>query len=140
MKMKYLILSLLFFFSISCANSDKKETIEQKQNIETEEGVVPTVSNKVKVDDTILIYKVSLGVLPDLTYKGIGVKAAKVHENRPGDNGGLKDGDIVIKIDNNPVKDLVGYTRLLSRHKKGDSVIMTIKRGNKTLKANITFD
>jgi len=100
----------------------------------------PQVKNEVQVGDTVLKYKVSLGVLPDLAYEGKGVKIIRVTKDRPGYYGGLKPGDIIIKVDDKNIDDLVEYTKILSRHKKGDSVILTVKRNNGTIKAKIVFD
>lgn len=145
MKTLYIILTLglLVGFS-SCKDAVKTETTKEEVSkpVETTKSDEPksTVKNEVQVGDQKLVYKVSLGVLPDLAYKGIGMKAAKVHKDRPGFLGGMLDGDIVIKIDGKPVKDLIEYTKLLGSLKKGDKAILTLKRGDKILNANIKFD
>jgi len=142
MKIKYItyLLAILILGFASCKeNSSVKEKSTTEPTTKNEE-IVPKVKNEVQVGDEKLVYKVSLGVLPDLAYKGLGMKAAKVHKDRPGFNGGMQDGDIVIKINNEDVKDLTEYTRLLGKYKKGDSVVLTINRGGQTIKAKIVFD
>ena len=42
--------------------------------------------------------KVTLGVIPDYSYDGKGVKIESTIDNRPGKTAGMLDGDIVIKI------------------------------------------
>ncbi len=142
MKTKLFILSFaVLFIAFSCKNDNsnnentKKES--QKTTIKTGDSVV--VTNETQ-KDTTLVYKVSLGIMPDLSYKAEGVKVASVTKNRPGYNGGIKTGDVIIKIDDNKVSGLIEYTKLLGTHKKGDSVVLTVKRDGNNLKMNITFD
>ena len=68
------------------------------------------------------------------------MKAAKVHKNRPGYLGGMQDGDIVTQINGKEVKDLIEYTQLLTKYKKGDTVELTVKRDGNNHKLKITFD
>lgn len=142
MKLKHLFVSFtLLLFLFSCTNAGKKDSVEASKNTDKKVEVDQTTTQKTDNEsDKTLIYKVSLGVLPDLAYDGIGIRAAKVHKDRPGYNGGMQEGDIVTKIDGKAIKDLLEYTKILSSYKKGDSVVLTLKRGDKTLKANITFD
>lgn len=141
MKLKHLLLSFtLLLFIFSCSNTEKKESAEASKTTDKKEEAVHSSTHEPKIDNSPLVYKVSLGVLPDLTYEGVGVRAAKVHKDRPGYNGGMQDNDIVIEIDGIPVQNLVEYTKVLGGHKKDDTVVLTLKRGDKTLKANIKFD
>ncbi len=145
MKTKLFIFSLaVLFIAFSCKNDTgvnketKKTTVKTSDKANKGDSVV--VTNDGQKKDTTLVYKVSLGIMPDLGYKAKGVKVASVTKNRPGYYGGIKVNDIIIKIDDNDVDDLVGYTKLLGTHKKGDSVVLTVDREGKTLKMNITFD
>jgi len=148
MKTKYFIylVAIIAIGLTSCKDNSIKENsatsvISEKKSVTTEEKeVVPKVKNEVQVGDEKLVYRVSLGVLPDLTYKGVGMRAAKVHKDRPGYIGGMQAGDIVKKINGEDIKDLVEYTKLLGIYKKGDSVELTIDRNGQTIKAKIVFD
>lgn len=139
MKFKHLLLSLtLAFFAIACSDSEKKDSeYKEVKNEETSHSNDHGVKSE---EPQTLVYRVSLGVMPDMSHDGVGVRVANVREGRPGFKGGMKDNDIVIEIDGKPVNDLVEYTKILGSHKAGDSVVLTIKRGDKTIKANITFD
>ena len=140
MKIKLWILSVVMLVFVSCKDSKPANEQSAKENIAETEEVVPKVKNEVQVGDTKLVYKVSLGVLPDLAYKGVGMKAAKVHKDRPGYLGGMQDGDIVTQINGKNIKDLVEYTQLLTKYKKGDTVELTVSRNGNTHKLKITFD
>ncbi len=48
-------------------------------------------------------------------------------------------GDIVIKIGEIEVPDMMGYMTGLSKHEKGDSTIVIVKRGNKKIEFPIVF-
>lgn len=138
--MKYIVLIIAFLFSLTSCKNETKEVAKEiktevKQKVEQKK-----VEQKVQVGDSTLVYKVSLGVLPDLAYKGQGVKIVRVSKNRPGFLGGLKEGDIVKKIDGKPVTDLIGYTKMLGGFTKGESVELSIDRAGKMIKANIVFD
>jgi len=142
MNKKYIIvLFALVGLFFSCKNDTKEVKKEEvKKEEQTKLGHKDKVENKVKVGDSTLVYKVSLGVLPDLAYEGQGVKIVRVTKDRPGFIGGLKEGDIVMKIDSKPVKDLIEYTKMLGKLKKGDSVVLDVKRDGHTIKTNIVFD
>ena len=139
MKTKLFIFGLaVLFIAFSCKNDSGVNKETKETTVKTGDSVV--VTDDAQKKDTTLVYKVSLGIMPDLGYKAKGVKVASVTKNRPGYYGGIKVNDIIIKIDGNDVEDLVGYTKLLGTHKKGDSVVLTVDREGKTLKMNITFD
>jgi putative serine protease PepD len=146
MKTKLFILSIaIAFIAISCkndkvANETTSKTVKTHLNDAVNKGDSVVVTDENQKKDTTLVYKVSLGIMPDLAFKSTGVKVASVTKNRPGYYGGIKVGDIIVKIDNNNVKNLIEYTKLLGTHKKGDSVVLTVKRDGNTLKLNITFD
>ncbi len=139
MKTKLILIGVLATFLLfSCKNDDTKKPSKEPEK--TEKGDSIKVTDPQTKKDSTLTYKVSLGVMPDLGHKGPGVKVARVTKDRPGYFGGLQVGDIIMKIDDNDVNDLYKYTELLGKHKKGDSVVLTVNRDNKTLKMNITFD
>lgn len=84
-------------------------------------------------------FKVSLGVMPDYVYDGTGMRIDGVTEERPAANAGIEKGDVVIKIGEIEVKDIYDYMEGLSKYKKGDTVTVKVKRGNKVLKKKVTF-
>lgn len=84
-------------------------------------------------------FKVTLGVMPDYVYQGEGMRVDAVIPDRPGANGGLENGDIILQIGSLKVKDIYDYMEGLSNFKPGDSTTVVVKRGTKELKKTITF-
>jgi len=79
--------------------------------------------------------------MPDYVYQGKGMRIDSVIGGRVGDKGGLKDGDIVIKIGDIVVDDIYKYMEGLSKFKKGDKAKVTVLRGKKKKKVTkeVTF-
>ncbi|MDB2633179.1 M28 family peptidase, partial [Flavobacteriaceae bacterium] len=84
-------------------------------------------------------FKVGLGVIPDYLFDGKGMRIDGVSEGRPGENGGLLKGDIVIQLGDSIVKDMMSYMRALSVFEKGDKTTVMVKRGNKEVRSVIEF-
>jgi Zn-dependent M28 family amino/carboxypeptidase len=84
-------------------------------------------------------FKVSLGVVPDYLFDGEGMRIDGVTENRPAQIAGLLKGDVVIKIGEYDVKNMMGYMKALSKFEKGNTTTVSINRkGDKIIK-KITF-
>ena len=84
-------------------------------------------------------FKVTLGIMPDYVYDGIGVKVDGVSDGKPAAKAGILAGDIILKIGTAPTGDMQQYMVALTKHKKGDQVKVKIKRNNKTQKVKLTF-
>ncbi|MCC6371478.1 MAG: M28 family peptidase [Bacteroidia bacterium] len=84
-------------------------------------------------------FKVTMGVMPDYAFEGPGMRIDGVTDNKPAFKAGLLKGDIVIKLGNDEVKDVMGYMKALSNFKKGDSTTVEVKRGTEIKKLDITF-
>ncbi|MFT4662277.1 MAG: hypothetical protein ACI8XB_002566 [Patiriisocius sp.] len=84
-------------------------------------------------------FKVTLGVMPDYTHEGMGMKIDAVLEERPAQAAGLKDGDLIIEMDGKEIADIYTYMEVLSKHKKGDTIPVVVKRGEETVKVKVTF-
>ncbi|MEI7921965.1 MAG: M20/M25/M40 family metallo-hydrolase [Planctomycetota bacterium] len=80
-----------------------------------------------------------LGSIPDYDDAGKGVKLSGVQTNSPAEKGGLKGGDIVIKMAGKPVGTIQDYMESLSTGKPGDEVEVVVKRDGKdvTLKVKL---
>ncbi|HYE56604.1 MAG TPA: M28 family peptidase, partial [Chitinophagaceae bacterium] len=84
-------------------------------------------------------FSVSMGIMPDYTYSGEGVRVDGVSEGRPAQKAGLKTGDIVVQLGDHPVSSMETYMQALGKFKKGDLTKVKYKRGNETLEATIQF-
>lgn len=73
-------------------------------------------------------FKVSLGIMPSYAVSESGLKAESVIEGKPGAKAGMKDGDIVIRIGDHPVKDIQSYMDALGKFEKGQKADLEVIR------------
>lgn len=84
-------------------------------------------------------FSVSMGIMPDYTFAGTGVKADGVSEGKPAQKAGLKAGDVILQIGDYPVTSMESYMQTLGKFKKGDKAKVKYKRGNETLETTVEF-
>tara|TARA_B100001750_G_scaffold159411_1_gene128474 strand:+ start:4498 stop:5724 length:1227 start_codon:yes stop_codon:yes gene_type:complete len=84
-------------------------------------------------------FKVSLGVIPDYLFDGEGMRIDGVTENRPAQIAGILKGDIVIKIGEYEVKNMMGYMKALSKFEKGNTTTVSVNREGDIMTKKITF-
>lgn len=84
-------------------------------------------------------FSVSMGIMPDYTFSGTGVRADGISEGKPAEKAGLKTGDIIIQIGEYKVPDVQGYMQVLGKFKKGDATKVTVKRGTEEKVFDVVF-
>ena len=84
-------------------------------------------------------FKVALGVVPDYLFDGNGMRIVGISEDKPAQKAGLQKGDIVVRLGDSTVVDMMSYMRALSAFEPGDSTTVSVKRNDQTLKARIIF-
>lgn len=84
-------------------------------------------------------FKVTLGVVPDYTFDGEGMRIDGVTDGKPASKAGMQPGDIVIRIGENNVVDMMSYMKALGKFKHGDQVPVIIKRGKEEITKDVTF-
>jgi len=84
-------------------------------------------------------FKVTLGIMPDYTFSGNGVLVDGVSDNRPAQKAGILTGDVIIQLGDFMVSDVQTYMTALNKFKKGDAVVVKIKRGAVELLMNAVF-
>ena len=84
-------------------------------------------------------FAVTLGVIPDYMYDGKGMMISGVREGRPAAKAGIKNGDIVIKMGDVDVTDMMAYMKALGKFKKGEKTMVTVKRGEEELEFEVEF-
>ena len=84
-------------------------------------------------------FKVTLGIMPDYTFSGAGVRADGVSDGRPAAKAGLKAGDVIVSLGENIVSSMETYMQALNKFNKGDKTKVKYKRGNETLESEIQF-
>ena len=82
---------------------------------------------------------VSMGIMPDYTFSGAGVRCDGVTDGRPAQKAGLKTGDIILQIGDFSITSMDSYMQTLGKFKKGDKTKVKYKRGNETVEADVQF-
>lgn len=84
-------------------------------------------------------FKVGLGVVPDYLYDGKGMRIDGTREDTPAAVAGLQKGDIVIKLGDSTITDMMSYMRALSVFENGDEADIIVKRGEETVETKVKF-
>ena len=84
-------------------------------------------------------FKVGMGVIPDYMFDGKGMRIDGISEDKPAQKAGLLKGDIVTKLGDSTVVDMMSYMRALSIFKAGDKSKVVVKRGEKEVEKEIQF-
>jgi len=62
-----------------------------------------------------------------------GVVVVQVDEGTPAAEAGLRAGDVILEIDQDPVEDVRGFSRKLEDYEKGDTILFLVRRQGATL-------
>jgi hypothetical protein len=84
-------------------------------------------------------FSVTLGIMPDYTFEGEGVRVDGVTDGRPASKAGVLKGDVILELGDIQVKTIQDYMKGLGRYKKGDSAALKVKRGAKVEVMEVTF-
>jgi hypothetical protein len=83
--------------------------------------------------------KVSLGIMPDYSHSGSGMKIESVIDKRPAKQSGMKDGDVILKIHDTVIEDIYKYMEILSKLEPGSKVKAVVLRDNEELTLDVQF-
>lgn len=109
------------------------------KNLDKTKKINFTKTKEKKKEQTAARFKVTLGVMPDYVFDGIGMRIDGVLEGRPAQKAGLLGGDILIKIGDTAVNDIYGYMEGLAKYKAGEKATVVVLRDGKSVKAEVTF-
>lgn len=84
-------------------------------------------------------FKVTLGIMPDYTYSGSGVRVDGVSEGKVAQKAGIKAGDVITQLGDIKFTDVQSYMGALGKFNKGDAAKVKVKRGNEELVFDIIF-
>ncbi len=84
-------------------------------------------------------FKVTLGIMPDYTYEGTGVRIDGVTDGKPAAKAGIQKGDIIMGMGDVPINTIQDYMKSLSTFKKGDNTTVKVRRGAEDVVLNATF-
>jgi len=89
---------------------------------------------------TVSAFKVTLGVIPDYLFDGKGMRIDGVREGKTASVAGMKKGDIVIKMGDIKVVDMMSYMKALGSFEPGQTTTVTIVReGDMMMEKQVTF-
>jgi len=84
-------------------------------------------------------FKVTLGVVPDYLYDGKGMRIDGVSEEKPAKLAGMTKGDIVIKVGEFEITDMMSYMKTLSEFEKGSKTTVVILRDGEEVELEVTW-
>lgn len=84
-------------------------------------------------------FSVSMGIMPDYSYSGSGVRVDGISDNRPAKKAGIIAGDIVKQLGEYKTSSVESYMQALSKFKKGDTTTTVVLRGDKEISFEIVF-
>ncbi len=91
------------------------------------------------VDMQPVTLPVTLGVMPDYAYSGLGLRIDGVTEGKTAEAIGLKAGDILLQLGDYKFNDIQTYMKALQHFKKGDTTKLYVKRGNEMKVYDVSF-
>jgi hypothetical protein len=91
----------------------------------------PTKTNNSSSSSTSV--KVTLGVIPDYAFDGKGLRLDGVSEGKAAQKAGLKQGDVIIMMDELAIENIQDYMKGLSKFSKGQTVQLKVNREGKVL-------
>jgi len=84
-------------------------------------------------------FKVTLGVVPDYLYDGKGMRLDGITEDKPAHGAGMKKGDVVVKVGDYEITDMMSYMKSLSKFEKGQKTMVLVERDGETLELEVTW-
>jgi len=90
-----------------------------------------------KVNQKDIKRRVSLGTIPDFTYKDKGYRIEDILPNSPADRANFKKGDVIISIDAYEVSSLKDFSEILKKYEPGDKVRIKFLRDQKEIDVEV---
>jgi hypothetical protein len=84
-------------------------------------------------------FPVSLGIMPDYAFNGIGVRADGIVDGKIAQKAGIQAGDVIVQLGDYKFSDVVSYMGVLNKFKKGDATKVKVMRGKQELTFDIVF-
>ncbi len=84
-------------------------------------------------------FTVRLGVIPDYSYEGPGLRLEGIIKGQVAEQAGLQAGDILLSIGDFSITDIMSYMKALAAFKKGDTVTIRFLRSNEPREVQLTF-
>ena len=145
---------VLFFFTGLHADYHKPTDDFDKINYIGETKIINYISGIVQATDQKLAFTktretqttsslrsggVTMGIMPDYTFAGTGIRCDGVTDGRPAQKAGLKAGDIIIKVGEYNISSMDSYMQMLGKFQKGEKAKVKFKRGNEEMETEVQF-
>ncbi len=146
---------VLFFFTGVHSDYHKPTDVATKINYNGELMVVKYIYNLInetdkqgkiaftKTRESMLMgkgsFKVTLGIMPDYTFSGNGVRVDGVSEGKTAQKVGIKAGDVITQLGEHKFSDVQTYMDALNKFNKGDATKVKVKRGKEELVFDVVF-
>ncbi len=78
-------------------------------------------------------FKVSLGVMPDYTWSGKGMRIDGASDGKPAQKAGLQKGDVITKVGTFSINSIEDYMNALGKLEPGTAINVEIQRNNQPL-------
>jgi aminopeptidase N len=82
--------------------------------------------------------RVMFGTLPDFAFEGPGVRVEGITPGSPAETAGVKEGDVLLKVDGREVADLRGFAAILRGLKPGQTVKVVLSRSGQERTLDVT--
>ena len=105
----------------------------------TDQKLVFTKTRETQTTSSLRSGGVTMGIMPDYTFSGTGIRCDGVTEGRPAQKAGLKAGDIIIKLGEFNISSMDSYMQTLGKFQKGEKAKVKFKRGNEELETEVQF-
>lgn len=102
-------------------------------------GKIAFTKTREMVMDSKTSFKVTLGIMPDYTFSGSGVRVDGVSEGKVAQKAGIKTGDVLTQLGEHKFTDMQSYMETLNKFNKGDATKVKLKRGKEEMSFDIVF-
>ena len=100
---------------------------------------LPFTRTREQQSSTNARFTVSMGIMPDYSFSGNGVRIDGVSDGRPAKKIGILAGDILVELGTYKVSSVESYMQALSKFKKGDTARVVVLRNGNAITYEITF-
>jgi Zn-dependent M28 family amino/carboxypeptidase len=107
--------------------------------ITSDQKLAFTKTRETQTTSTLRSGGVTMGIMPDYTFSGAGIRCDGVTDGRPAQKAGLKSGDIITKVGDYTISSMESYMQTLGKFQKGDKAKIKFKRGNEELETEVQF-
>ena len=84
-------------------------------------------------------FKVTLGVMPDYTFEGDGMRIDAVTEGKPAAEAGIQGGDVITRMGDLKIRGMQTYMQGLGQFEPGQETTVTVLRAGKEMEVKVRF-